>query len=203
MEALTLNKSQIRLRNAAKDLFWKYGIRKVTVEEICKEAGVSKMTFYRHFKSKLEVVEIVIDEIILDSRAKYKALMGSNKPFDEKFRMMVQLKKEGTKGISKEFVTDLIQIQDWQESKQEEVQQLGQKMKAHQQTQMQMFMADMAEAQKQGYIRSDVRMDFIIYLYNDIVQKMLDPVLNSMYDNEEDLIMELTNYFFYGIMERK
>jgi len=203
MEAKTLTKSQIRLRDAAKSLFWKYGIRKVTVEEICKEAGMSKMTFYRNFKNKLSVVEEVIDELVQDGIKKYTELMGSDKPFDEKFRIMVQLKKEGTKGISKEFVTDLIQIKDWQESQQEEVQLLAQKMMTHQQNQMKLFIQDMAEAQKQGYIRADVRMDFILYLYHDIQQKLLDPVLNSMYENEDDLIMELMNYFFYGILEQK
>lgn len=202
MEVKTLNKSQIRLLEAAKDLFWKYGIRKVTVEEICKAAGISKMTFYRNFKNKLEVVEQVIDELVSYSQAQYHELMGSDKPFDEKIRGMVQLKKEATRGVSKEFVTDLIQIQEWQESQQDEVQKLSQKMIAHQQRQMQLFMQDMAEAQKQGFIRANVKMEFILYLLNDIQQKMLDPVLNSMYENEDELIMELTNYFFYGILEK-
>lgn len=191
MEVKTLNKSQIRLRDAGKSLFWKYGIRKVTVAEICKEAGVSKMTFYRNYKNKIDVVEEVIDELVHDSQQKYADLMANDQPFDEKFRKMIQLKKEAVKGISKEFVTDLMQIEDSH---------LAQKMLTHQQTQMQLMMQDLAEAQQQGYIRADVRMDFIIYLINDIQQKILDPVLNSMYENEDELIMELTSYFFYGIM---
>ncbi len=30
--------------STGKDLFWKFGFRRVTIEEICKEAGISKMT---------------------------------------------------------------------------------------------------------------------------------------------------------------
>ena len=36
-------------------LFSKHGLRRVTVEEICREAGVSKMTFYKYFPNKLEL----------------------------------------------------------------------------------------------------------------------------------------------------
>ena len=36
----------------AHDLFWKFGIRRVTIEEICREANVSKMTFYKYFRNK-------------------------------------------------------------------------------------------------------------------------------------------------------
>ena len=35
-----------------KELFWKYGIKRVAIEEICKQAHVSKMTFYKYFKNK-------------------------------------------------------------------------------------------------------------------------------------------------------
>ncbi len=200
MKPLTQNKSQILLLEAGKALFWKYGIRKVTVEEICKEAGVSKMTFYRNFKNKIEVVEGVIDGLVKESQAQYIELMGSGKTFDEKIKGMIELKREGTQGISKEFVTDLIQLKEHKDFKELR---LTQKMELHQRNQMELFMADMAKAQAQGHIRSDVRLDFILYLLNDIQQKMLDPVLNSMYENEEELIMELTNYFFYGILNKK
>ena len=49
------NKSYQAILKAAKTLFWKYGVKRVSVEEVSKEAGVSKMTFYRHFKNKDEV----------------------------------------------------------------------------------------------------------------------------------------------------
>ena len=35
-----------------KDLFYKYGIKRVSVEEICAKANVSKMTFYKFYNNK-------------------------------------------------------------------------------------------------------------------------------------------------------
>lgn len=49
-----------RIFSAARDLFYRQGIRAVGVEAIAAEAGTTKMTLYRHFSSKDQlVVEIL------------------------------------------------------------------------------------------------------------------------------------------------
>jgi AcrR family transcriptional regulator len=45
-----------RLLAAAGDLFYRHGIRAVGVEAIAEAAGTNKMTLYRHFSSKDELV---------------------------------------------------------------------------------------------------------------------------------------------------
>ncbi len=52
----------------ASELFVRFGIKRVTVEEICKTSGVSKMTFYKFFRNKNEVVEKILDEMIGHAR---------------------------------------------------------------------------------------------------------------------------------------
>src|SRR6266852_3680211 len=45
-----------RILAAAGDLFYRHGIRAVGVEAIAEAAGTNKMTLYRHFQSKDELV---------------------------------------------------------------------------------------------------------------------------------------------------
>jgi AcrR family transcriptional regulator len=45
-----------RILAVARDLFYRYGIRAVGVEAIAEAAGTNKMTLYRHFASKDELV---------------------------------------------------------------------------------------------------------------------------------------------------
>ena len=45
-----------RLLQAATDLFYRHGIRAIGVEAIAEAAGTNKMTLYRHFPSKDELV---------------------------------------------------------------------------------------------------------------------------------------------------
>ena len=47
---LNLKKQQIK--KAAFSLFNKYGIKKVSVKEICKSSSTSKPTFYKFFPNK-------------------------------------------------------------------------------------------------------------------------------------------------------
>ena len=45
-----------RILIAAKDLFWKYGVKSITMDDIGKELGMSKKTIYQYFKDKDAVV---------------------------------------------------------------------------------------------------------------------------------------------------
>src|ERR1700746_3189875 len=45
-----------RILAVAADLFYRHGIRAVGVESIAEAAGTNKMTLYRHFASKDELV---------------------------------------------------------------------------------------------------------------------------------------------------
>ena len=47
---------RVRIIAAARDLFYRHGIRAVGVEAIAEAAGTNKMTLYRHFDSKDELV---------------------------------------------------------------------------------------------------------------------------------------------------
>ena len=60
-EALTIEKDdkippRARILAAAADLFYRHGIRAVGVESVAEAAGTNKMTLYRHFDSKDELV---------------------------------------------------------------------------------------------------------------------------------------------------
>lgn len=48
---------------AAKDLFLKYGIKSVSIDDVCNALHISKKTFYVYFKQKDEVVETILEEM--------------------------------------------------------------------------------------------------------------------------------------------
>jgi AcrR family transcriptional regulator len=50
-----------RILTTAYDLFCKHGIRAVGVDTIIEQSGVAKMTLYRHFSSKDDLVLAVLD----------------------------------------------------------------------------------------------------------------------------------------------
>ncbi|MBK5209780.1 MAG: TetR/AcrR family transcriptional regulator [Flavobacteriaceae bacterium] len=185
------SKSHSKLIKSAKKLFWKYGIHKVTVEEICSEAGISKMTFYRNFKNKNEVAEKVIDNFTQSYMSKYKSIMNDEEPFKFKAQKLVALEHETVIGISQEFIKDIYQKDDSE---------LVNKLEKFRKNVINDMMFEFKQAQEKGEIRKDLNLDFMLYMLNDINDKILDEKLNKMFPKKEDLVMQLTNFFFYGIL---
>ncbi|HDR4567545.1 MULTISPECIES: TetR/AcrR family transcriptional regulator [Bacillus cereus group] len=76
----------------AERLFITKGYTKTTVNDILKEIGIAKGTFYHYFKSKEEVMDEIIMRIIKEDVAKAKVIVSNpNIPVLEKlFRVLME-----------------------------------------------------------------------------------------------------------------
>ncbi|KKZ92891.1 hypothetical protein B4147_2127 [Bacillus wiedmannii] len=76
----------------AERLFITKGYTKTTVNDILKEIGIAKGTFYHYFKSKEEVMDEIIMRIIKEDVAKAKVIVSNpNIPVLEKlFRILME-----------------------------------------------------------------------------------------------------------------
>ncbi len=52
---------QQRIINTAESMFFRFGIRSVTMDDIAKELGISKKTIYHYFTDKDDLVEKVTE----------------------------------------------------------------------------------------------------------------------------------------------
>lgn len=195
MKAKAFNKSQQAILTAARALFWRYGIKRVSVEEIAKEAGVSKMTFYRGFKNKMDLVKALLTHIAEEGFQAYQAIMQSDTAFPEKLNLMLLEKRKNSEGISHEFLRDVFQSDD---------KTLHQLFAGHQEKMKKALIADFKQAQIEGWIRQDLSMEFILYMLEDLQEKARDPKFLALHkDNLQEAIMELTSFFFYGVVPLK
>ena len=62
--------TDLRILHTAESLFFQYGIRSVTMEDIAKELSISKKTIYQFFKDKDEIVLKVSRQIFAKEQAK-------------------------------------------------------------------------------------------------------------------------------------
>jgi AcrR family transcriptional regulator len=177
--------------NSAKELFWKYGIRRVTIEDICKKADVSRMTFYKYFSNKNILAKTLLNIITDSSMEKYDSIIKSELKYPEKVRQMILLKIEGTNDISKEFLNDL---------NDENNADLFEFLQSKIMENLSRIQTDFVTASEQGEIRKGIKPEFLLYFLNRILEMSKDPELLKMYDSAQDMIMEMTNIFFYGIL---
>src|ERR1700724_161546 len=64
MENREKTESKDRILEKATDLFMRYGIRSITMDEIAAQLGISKKTIYQFFTDKDAMVEAVVNEEI-------------------------------------------------------------------------------------------------------------------------------------------
>ena len=65
------------------------------------------------------------------------------------------------------------------------------------------YLKGFIEAQKNGDVRKDIQPEFILYILEVLYEKMKDEKLLGLYKNTHDANMEITKFFFYGILSNK
>ncbi len=182
------------ISETARDLFMRYGIKRVTVEEICETAGVSKMTFYKHFKNKLSLALFILNKECEEGKNRYKKIMDQDVPYSEKAKEIIQMKLESSEDISQKMLKDLMSST---------IPEVAELMHRISQENLELVFDDMVSAQKKGEIRPDINPQFIIYMLGQMQEMAADEWVMSMYETVRALTSEITNFFFYGILSRK
>lgn len=83
-----------RIIAVASDLFYRHGIRAVGVEAIADAAGTNKMTLYRHFSSKDELVAEYLRRLAANSDACWDDLKAAH-PNDARAQLRAWLQEMG------------------------------------------------------------------------------------------------------------
>ena len=179
---------------SARSLFWRHGIRRVTIEEICENAGVSKMTCYKYFSNKTAIAKYLIEDLFESGVKAYKEIYNSDIPYEEKVKKLVELKMSNSHEMSQELLDDIYKYQD------EELAETIEKIKKEM---IVIYLDDIRVAQKAGEIRNDVKPEFMLYFLNNLTEMLTDQRVVGIYSNPEQMIVEVMNFFFYGIMPRK
>lgn len=77
------------------DLFMKYGIRSVTMDDIARHLGISKKTLYQHFADKEDLVNKIAEAFLEKNHKKYEsiALVAKNS-IEELSRISICMKQD-------------------------------------------------------------------------------------------------------------
>jgi len=190
----TNNKKFSAILDTSRVLFWKYGYRRVTIEEICREAKVSKMTFYRFFPNKLELARAVFDCVADEGLQKFREILKEVSSPSEKMKKIIRLKLEGTNNISNEFLNDFYNNPE-----------LGLAIYIEEQTKV--LWLEIIElfrkGQADGWIRKDLNLEFMFLFMQKATSVLTDKEILKLYTSPQDLIMELANMFVYGVSPAK
>jgi len=74
-------------------LFEQYGLRSVTIDDVCKELRISKKTFYNHFTQKEELVDAVITFQKKQQIEKYEKLLKNKNAIESLIIIINEIRK--------------------------------------------------------------------------------------------------------------
>lgn len=134
----------------------------------------------------LTILDITVGAALIT----YEELISQDCPFTEKVNQMLKMKLESTENISQEFMLDIYRNSD-----------LGLKpyMEEQGKKSLALTLKFLVDSQEKGHIRQDLKVDFILYYFNQMIEMATDAKLLAKYERPQDLIMEITEFFFYGI----
>ena len=84
-----------RIVKSALNLFWRYGIKSVTMDDIAKELGISKRTIYQHYSDKEEILKMVIKEELSSQKCEIEKLdESSENPIEQMIQQTDQMRAD-------------------------------------------------------------------------------------------------------------
>ncbi len=184
------NPKRTQILSTGKELFWKFGFKRVTIEEICREAAVSKMTFYKFFENKQELAVHIMDEVFDENLLKIRKIDEEHESADKTFKKFLLLKAEGSRGISEEFINDLYKNPDPE---------LKSYMEKKTRSMLEEIRNVYEHGKETGWVRKDLNVPFLILFSQKLVMLTNDKEMMHFFDSSQDLIMEITNLIIYGI----
>ena len=182
-----------KLVQTARDLFFRHGIKRVTIEEICQKAGVSRMMFYRYFRNKDAIAMHILDQLFSDAWSKFDEILAEDIPFEEKIRQIAVVKMEMVDEYSMEFLNELLADEDSECGKF-----LIQKRKESYEFTRKIY----TDAQERGDIRKDIKIDFIMFVMEHVPEIIKDERVQSMYPDMSQLVHDMFALLFYGMLSR-
>ncbi len=174
----------------AEDLFMQFGYHRVTVEEICREAHVSKVTFYKYFSNKFAVLEAYLTARLELGWETFDRIRYAEASMLEKMKAIIAMKESTVSHFTVVFYRSLLQGDD-------KVQRLLEKWQNMGLEALRQFFAD---GQASGEISSDYNVEFLLHVWTILAADTSSDAVQQIYmDDLVKLSKDYLNFIFFGV----
>jgi AcrR family transcriptional regulator len=183
-----------QLERTAKELFWKHGFKKISIDEICRKANVSRKTYYTFYENKTALVIFILKTMVEEIKTSYQKIFEDDIPFAEKMEKMLILKLKMSESLSLEFVSDFYNPDAG------EVLEYFTKMTEESIAFSREFFR---KAQEKGEMNPNLNLDYLTWLIQRAMELCSSPELLKMFPTAESMTRQISESILYGIMPVK
>jgi AcrR family transcriptional regulator len=183
-----------QIKEKANKLFFSYGLKSVSMDDLAKVSGISKRTIYQFYENKNALIESVVDELILLHDC---ILMASQRKATNAIDEVIKLDREL---IGKWIVIRpcfFIELETY-------FPEVWEKLEHYKITVLEGIIHNLERGKIEGYYREDIDADFIADLRMQQIVNLLQPqFLIRNPKNIHHLAEELTMLYLHSITTEK
>ncbi|MBI4428171.1 MAG: TetR/AcrR family transcriptional regulator [Ignavibacteriales bacterium] len=182
-----------RILDTAGEYFYRFGVSKVTMEELADKLGMSKKTLYKYFESKDHLLRALIDSIKQDlEQRSQKILADDSIDFIEKLKQTMSCVAMQYSKIGKPLLEDLQRNapEIWKQ-----IEELRRERIANG------FGKMLSEGRRRGIFRNDIDEQLVLMIYSNIIQNIINPdVLVQVPFSASQVFDAVIKIYYEGIM---
>lgn len=187
--------SSVKILRGAEQLFFRYGIKNITMDDVAKHLSISKKTIYQFFKDKDEMVHSLMELSLEDDKCRIQnAHETSKNVVEEVFKIMDSMREIFSK-VNPILFFELNKYypETWKMF-----------MKFKNDFILKTVENSLLRGQKEGYIRQNINVKLLSKLRVELVELGMK---GEMFPHEQFEILEvqlaLTEHFLYGVCTLK
>ncbi|MDD2596776.1 MAG: TetR/AcrR family transcriptional regulator [Candidatus Cloacimonetes bacterium] len=187
----TMSGKQQALLIAASKLFHRYGFTRVSVEELCRQAGVSKVTFYRYYKGKDELILNLLKILFDDMLCACNDVLNGDLSLKQKLDTVMILKQDFISLLGAEILEGLFH----HPSAREYYLRLSEES-------YESFREFLYREQQQGRINPGLNVEMFLALLKEVAKIFSDNSIAQYSTSFPELVTQVNDILVYGIFPR-
>jgi AcrR family transcriptional regulator len=184
-----------RIIQGAKELFMKYGVRSVSMDDVARHLSVSKKTLYQYFADKDELVTTAVTLHMDSDMERYNNLHKTSKNAIEELVMISSIMKQEFQKLHPSLLFDLQKYHAkawaaWMGHKQVHIKNS--------------IVRNLRQGMEEGFFRTDLQVEVLALLRLEMIQMTFD---ESIFPPEKfnltEVSLQLFDHFVYGLLTDK
>ena len=175
-------KKQQQILNWGKDLFFKFGPKRVTIDEICKKAKLSRVTFYKYYSNKNQLLLAIRKELMDTGFGKFDEISELDIEYSEKIKLMSKWRYEFFSTIDSEFLHEILEMDDVEDKYNK------------------LFLLNITKAQAKGEIREGIKPELILAMTEKLHLITKEGLWKEMFHSYADYQDQVRTILFFGML---
>lgn len=190
-----MNETKEKILTGAKKLFLRLGLRNVTLDDICRELGISKKTLYLHFEDKNDLVRQIFEQLLQHKEREINEIIQERNldPISQ-FTAILNCSTPELRSIHPATIHELRKYHPdaW-------------KVFDHHKNEfiLETTRANIEFGIKEGVYRSDINPEIIARIYQNTIEALTDSSNFSTEIPIHELFSQFIKYHFHGITTEK